>query len=68
VNNNGLAAGEYASTRIEVKISPRRTVNRRRGDVAERARLILQSVKAYLMAKESAERETAAAEALSKKS
>jgi len=57
VNQNGLAAGEYASTHIDVKIRPRRLAKGRRGDIAERARLILQSVKAYLMAKESAERE-----------
>jgi hypothetical protein len=62
-NNSGLASGEYASTHIEVKIRPRRATNRRRGEIAERARLILQSVKAYLMAKESAEREAEAAEA-----
>jgi hypothetical protein len=56
-NNVGLAAGEYASTHIEVKIRPRRAAKRRRGDIAERAQLILQSVKAYLMAKDTAERE-----------
>ncbi len=61
-NNNGLASGEYPSTHIDVKIRPRRATNRRRGDIAERARLILQSIKAYLMAKESAEREAEAAE------
>jgi diguanylate cyclase (GGDEF)-like protein/PAS domain S-box-containing protein len=61
VNNSGLAAGEYASTHIEVKIRPRRYTARRRGDVADRARLILQSVKAYLMAKDSSEREAEAA-------
>jgi diguanylate cyclase (GGDEF)-like protein/PAS domain S-box-containing protein len=67
INNVGLAAGEYASTRIDVKIRPRRAAKRRRGDVAERARLILQSVKAYLMAKESIERE-AEAEAIKSQS
>lgn len=61
VNNVGLAAGEYASTHIDVKIRPRRIGKRRRGDIAERARLILQSVKAYLMARESDEREAEAA-------
>ena len=60
VNNVGLAAGEYASTHIEVKIRPRRVAKRRRVEIAERAQLILQSVKAYLMAKESAEREAEA--------
>lgn len=51
-NNLGFAAGEYTTTNIEVKLRPRRSSNRRRSDVAERAQLILQSVKAYLMAKE----------------
>jgi hypothetical protein len=60
VNNVGLAAGEYASTHIEIKIRPRRVAKRRRVEIAERAQLILQSVKAYLMAKESAEREAEA--------
>jgi diguanylate cyclase (GGDEF)-like protein/PAS domain S-box-containing protein len=59
-NNIGLAAGEYASTHIDVKIRPRRSVKRRRGDIADRARLILQSVKAYLMAKDNADREAEA--------
>lgn len=60
-NNVGLAAGEYASTHIEVKIRPRRAAKRRRSDNAERAQLILQSVKAYLMAKDTAERAEEAA-------
>lgn len=51
-NNIGFAAGEYTSTNIEVKVRPRRTSKRRRSDIADRAALILQSVKAYLMAKE----------------
>lgn len=51
-NNLGFAAGEYTSTNIEVAVRPRRTSNRRSGDVADRAQMILQSVKAYLMAKE----------------
>lgn len=59
-NNVGLAAGEYASTHIEVRIRPRRLAKRRRGDIAERAQLILQSVKAYLMAKDTTEREAEA--------
>jgi diguanylate cyclase (GGDEF)-like protein len=59
-NNTGLAAGEYASTHIDVKIRPRRSAKRRRGDIADRARLILQSVKAYLMAKDIAERDAEA--------
>ena len=51
-NNLGFAAGEYTSTNIEVKVCPRRASKRRRSDIADRAALILQSVKAYLMAKE----------------
>lgn len=54
-NNAGMAAGEYASTHIAVRISPRKTSKRRRSDVSSRAELILQSVKAYLMAKEAHE-------------
>ena len=55
MNNLGFAAGEYTSTNIEVKVCPRRTSKRRGSDVADRAALILQSVKAYLMAKEECE-------------
>lgn len=51
-NNLGFAAGEYTSTNIEVSVRPRRSSNRRSSDVADRAQMILQSVKAYLMAKE----------------
>jgi diguanylate cyclase (GGDEF)-like protein len=53
-NNSGYAAGEYAQTRIQVEIRPKRA-RCRRGDMAERARLLLQSLKAYLMAKEADE-------------
>jgi diguanylate cyclase (GGDEF)-like protein len=53
-NNSGYAAGEYAQTRIKVEIRPKRA-RCRRADMAERARLILQSLKAYLMAKEANE-------------
>ncbi|MCH7752070.1 MAG: diguanylate cyclase [Planctomycetes bacterium] len=51
-NNTGLDAGQYAQTRIKLEIRPKRARSRRRADMAERARLILQSIKAYLMAKE----------------
>jgi hypothetical protein len=51
-NNIGLAAGQYALSMAQVKIRPRRCRNRRQGDQAERARLLLQSLKAYLMARE----------------
>jgi hypothetical protein len=51
-NNIGFASGEYAQTRITLEIRPKRARSRRRADMADRARLILQSIKAYLMAKE----------------
>ncbi len=54
-NSLGFAAGEYAHTKIDIKIRPKRTNKRRKADMAERARLIQQSIKAYLMAKESDE-------------
>jgi diguanylate cyclase (GGDEF)-like protein len=54
-NNTGLDAGQYAQTRIKLEIRPKRARSRRRADMAERARLILQSIKAYLMAKEAHE-------------
>ena len=67
VNNNGLAAGEYASTHIEVKIRPRGSPSVDEEMLPIGQELILQSVKAYLMAKESAEaRSGRAAEALAK--
>lgn len=51
-NSAGLAAGEYVNTVAEVKIRPKRERDRRRSQVAERARLLLGSLKSYLMAKE----------------
>ncbi len=56
-NNLGFAAGEYAHTKVDIKIRPKRSnINKRRkADMADRARLIQQSIKAYLMAKESEE-------------
>ncbi|MCA9233059.1 MAG: diguanylate cyclase [Planctomycetales bacterium] len=51
-NNIGYATGEYAQTRVELSIRPKSTRKGRKSDRAERARLILQSIKAYLMAKE----------------
>jgi hypothetical protein len=51
-NNVGLARGSYALSMAQVTIRPRRGRNRRQGDQAERARLIMQSLKAYLMATE----------------
>jgi hypothetical protein len=52
-NNVGLAKGSYVVSTAQVTIRPRRQRNRRQDEQAERARLILQSLKAYLMAKES---------------
>jgi diguanylate cyclase (GGDEF)-like protein len=54
-NSLGYAAGEYAHTRVDLKIRPKKTTRRRRAEMAERARLIQQSIKAYLMAKDSDE-------------
>lgn len=54
-NNLGFAAGEYAHTKVDLKIRPKRNKRRRKADMAERARLIQQSIKAYLMAKEGEE-------------
>ena len=51
-NNLGFAAGEYVTTQVDLRIRPKRKVKRRKADMAERARLIQQSIKAYLMAKE----------------
>ncbi|MCG8450869.1 MAG: diguanylate cyclase [Pirellulales bacterium] len=54
-NNLGFATGEYVHTQIELKIQPRRVKKSRKSDVAERARLIRQSIKSYLMAKDADE-------------
>lgn len=51
-NTAGLAAGEYAHTSAVVTIQPKRDRDRRKGHVAERARMLLGSLKSYLMAKE----------------
>jgi len=53
-NNVGLAAGSYALTVAKVTIRPRRSRNRRHQELEDRARLILQSLKGYLMAQETA--------------
>ncbi len=54
-NNLGFASGEYAQTRVRLKIQPQRASRGRRTDITERARLIMQSLKAYLMAEEEGE-------------
>ena len=51
-NSFGLAAGSYSETIAQVVVRPKRRRDRRTDDQADRARLILQSLKAYLMAKE----------------
>jgi diguanylate cyclase (GGDEF)-like protein len=56
-NSLGLASGEYARTKVRVTICPKKARQRRQVDQAERARLIMQSLKAYLMAKDRSEDE-----------
>ena len=51
-NSVGLAKGNYVISTALVTIRPRRRRNRRHQELAERARHILLSLKAYLMAKE----------------
>jgi diguanylate cyclase (GGDEF)-like protein/PAS domain S-box-containing protein len=52
VNNSGLAAGKYVHTYADVKIQPRRDRDRSKAKVVDRARKLLSSLQAYLMAKE----------------
>ncbi len=66
-NNVGLAAGSYALTVATVIIRPRRSRNRRQIEQSDRARLILQSLKSYLMAQEVAGNDEAPAELASAK-
>ena len=54
-NNLGMASGMYVRTCIQISIRPKRKQSHRKADMAERARLILQSLKSYLMAKEAHE-------------
>ncbi|NOY28788.1 MAG: diguanylate cyclase [Planctomycetes bacterium] len=54
-NKLGLASGEQVQTRVEIAIRPKRSSRRRKAEQAERARLILQCIKAYFMAKEGEE-------------
>jgi hypothetical protein len=51
-NSFGLASGSYAHTVAAVSIRPKKRRNRRRDDQLDRAKLILQRLKAYLMARE----------------
>jgi diguanylate cyclase (GGDEF)-like protein/PAS domain S-box-containing protein len=63
-NTNGLAAGNYVETRIEVEIRPRRDRDRRRDATVEKARRLLGSLKSYLMAREDDGKGNAAAAAV----
>jgi diguanylate cyclase (GGDEF)-like protein len=51
-NNLGFAKGTYSLSEVQVTIRPRRARDRRQAGQAERSRLIMQRLKAYLMAKE----------------
>lgn len=51
-NNLGLAAGKYVQTNIDVSIRPKRDRDRRKGPIAERARLLFSNLRSYLIAKE----------------
>jgi diguanylate cyclase (GGDEF)-like protein/putative nucleotidyltransferase with HDIG domain/PAS domain S-box-containing protein len=51
-NTQGLAAGKYLETRIDVTIRPRRDRDRRRDTTVNKARQLLGSLKSYLMAQE----------------
>lgn len=51
-NTHGFAAGSYVQTKALVAISPRRARDRRLGQSTERARMMLASLKSYLMARE----------------
>lgn len=53
-NSQGLAAGSYVQTKALVTIRPRRDRDRRLSHATERARLMLSSLKSYLMAREEA--------------
>jgi diguanylate cyclase (GGDEF)-like protein/PAS domain S-box-containing protein/putative nucleotidyltransferase with HDIG domain len=51
-NTQGLAAGKYVETRVNVKIRPRRDRDRRRDSTVTKARNLLGSLKSYLIATE----------------
>lgn len=51
-NAAGLAAGEYCFTTVHVTIRPKRDRDRRNSQIAQRARMLLGSLKSYLMARE----------------
>jgi diguanylate cyclase (GGDEF)-like protein/PAS domain S-box-containing protein len=51
-NHQGLAAGKYVETLIDVAVRPRRERDRRRDTTVNKARQLLGSLKSYLMAQE----------------
>ena len=51
-NSQGLAAGFYVETIVDVTIRPRRDRDRRLEAVVEKARRLMGSLKSYLMARE----------------
>jgi len=51
-NSMGFAAGEYVFTQVDLKVRPKRAKKTRKSDMAKRARLLQQSIKSYLMAKD----------------
>jgi diguanylate cyclase (GGDEF)-like protein/PAS domain S-box-containing protein len=51
-NTQGLAAGKYVETRVQVSIRPRRDRDRRLDTTVTKARRLLGSLKSYLMANE----------------
>lgn len=51
-NALGLAGGAYVRTTLHIVVRPKRNRCRRDGDMNERARLLTQSLKSYLMAHE----------------
>lgn len=54
-NSSGFASGSYVHTQVKLEIRPKRSQKRRRADMAERANLLQQSIKSYLMAKDGEE-------------
>ena len=51
-NSQGFANGQYTQTNVAVTIRPRRDRDRRREMTTDRARMLLGSLKSYLMARE----------------
>jgi diguanylate cyclase (GGDEF)-like protein/PAS domain S-box-containing protein len=51
-NGLGFAAGKYVHTQAAITIRPKRRRDRRRDDQTDRARLLMQALKGYLMAKD----------------